>query len=101
MDKETLSLPNTPRASFRQTVRKSLRKLKRKKKQNKKRSIDKPAKNVEKKYQNELKAMFIWCHRNNYIYFLVFQANCHRCAVNDRFGMHSDNSPCPDGLHGC
>ena len=42
MDKETLSLPNTPRASFRQTVRKSLRKLKRKKKQNKKKSIDKP-----------------------------------------------------------
>ena len=42
MDKETLSLPNTPRASFRQTVRKSLRKLKRKKKQNKKKSTDKP-----------------------------------------------------------
>ena len=32
MDKETLSLPNTPRSSFRQSVRKSLRKLKRKKK---------------------------------------------------------------------
>ena len=33
VDKETLSLPNTPRSSFRQSVRKSLRKLKRKKKQ--------------------------------------------------------------------
>ena len=32
MDKETLSLPNTPRSSFRQSVRKSLRKLKRRKK---------------------------------------------------------------------
>ena len=34
VDKETLSLPNTPRSSFRQSVRKSLRKLKRKKKNN-------------------------------------------------------------------
>lgn len=32
VDKETLSLPNTPRSSFRQSVRKSLRKLKRRKK---------------------------------------------------------------------
>ena len=32
VDKETLSLPSTPRSSFRQSVRKSLRKLKRKKK---------------------------------------------------------------------
>ena len=32
MDKESLSLPNTPRSSFRQSVRKSLRKLKRRKK---------------------------------------------------------------------
>ena len=52
VDKETLSLPNTPRSSFRQSVRKSLRKLKRKKKQNKKKNNDAGSKyevNVELK----------------------------------------------------
>ena len=49
VDNETMSLPNTPRSSFRESVRKSLRKLKRKKRQQKR--VKNSSERSESKYE--------------------------------------------------